>query len=99
MSNVQKKDLAVIVALAFDFVAAASSRRYPLWTVHSPPFRAVLSVAFWMGVISSVGLPVWLVIRLLREPDGRGLKVVELGGALCWFVALGYLVISEFTVI
>jgi hypothetical protein len=99
MSSVQTKDLVVMFVLAFDFLVAAPALRYPLWTVHSPPFRATLSLASWIGLISAVGLPVWVVIRLFREPAGRGLKVVELVGALCWVVAIGYLVISEFAFI
>jgi hypothetical protein len=61
--------------------------------------RAALSVASWVGVISAVGLPIWIGLRLFREPKGRLLKVIELVGALGWIVVLGYLIVSEFPVI
>jgi hypothetical protein len=99
MSRVQTKDLAVMFVLALDFLVVAPAVRYPLWTVHSPLFRAALSSAAWIGLISAVGLPIWLVIRLVRESAGRALKVVELIGAVCWLVAIGYMVVTEFPII
>ena len=99
MSNVRKADLSVAILLAFDFLVSVPAGKYPLWTVHSAIFRGEVYAAFWVGVISAVGLPVWIGIRLRREPTGRRLKVFELVGALCWILALGYLVVSEFPII
>jgi hypothetical protein len=99
MSNVGKRDLFVLIVLAFDFLVAVPAGKYPLWTVHSELLRVELYAAFWAGVISAVGLPVWIGIRLRHEPKGRRLKIVELVGALCWILAIGYLVVSVFPII
>ena len=99
MSNVKMKDLAVVVLLAFDVLVAVPAGKYPLWTVHNSLFRTELSMAFWIGIISAIGLPVWLVVRLFRESTGHALKTVELIGALGWLVVIGYLILSEFPII
>jgi hypothetical protein len=94
-----KKDIAVCAILAFDFLLAAPSVGYPLWTVHNTPFLIGLKLASVIGVVSAIGLPVWIGIRLVRESNERGLKVAELIGALCWVVFLGHLILLEFPII
>jgi hypothetical protein len=99
MSSVRKSDIFGVMILAFDFLVAGPAGKYPLSTVHSVWFRASLSVVSWGGVISAVALPIWIGIRLFREPSGRLLKVVEFVGALGWIVVLGHQIVSDFPVI
>jgi len=99
LSDVRKRDLLAVIILAFNFLVSAPAAKYPLWTVHSVLFRSGLVAAFWVGMISAVGLPIWIGIRFSRESEGRGLKIVEFMGALCWILALGYLVVSEFPIL
>jgi len=94
-----KKDIAVCSILVFDFLVAAPAGRYPLWTIHNALFLVGLKVAVGIGIASEIGLPIWVGIRLVSESTGRGLKLAELIGALCWLVVLGYLIVSEFPVI
>jgi hypothetical protein len=94
-----EKDIAACAILVFDFLVAAPAGRYPLWTVHSALLLTGLRLAVAVGVVSAIGLPVWLGVRLVRESRRRGLKVVELVGALYWLVFLGHLILSEFPVI
>lgn len=99
MSSVQSRDYAIVAVLAFDFLVVAPALRYPLWSVHIMFFRAVLDAGCWIGLISAIGLPIWLAVRMVRESAGQTLKIVELVGSLCWLLVFGYLVVSGFTVI
>jgi hypothetical protein len=99
MSSVRKSDVFGVMILAFNFLVAGPALEYPLWAVHSRWFRASLLVVTWGGLISALALPIWIGIRLFREPSGRLLKVVEFLGALGWIVVLGHQIVSDFPVI
>jgi hypothetical protein len=99
MSAVRKTDLAIVSVLAFDFLVALPASTYPLWTVHSSLFRALLSAASWIGALSAIALPVWVGIRLFRKASRRLLIFVEFVGALSWLAVFAYEVISSFPLI
>jgi hypothetical protein len=99
MSTVRKADVATVAVLAFDFLAALPAGNYPLWTVHSNWLRAWLYTASGIGTLSVVVMPVWVGIRLFREPARRLLTFVEFIGALSWLAAFAYQVVSSFPVI
>ncbi|MGA9509385.1 MAG: hypothetical protein WBV55_12280 [Candidatus Sulfotelmatobacter sp.] len=99
MSSVRKSDIIGATILAFDFLVAGPAGKYPLSTVSNPWFRTLLSAAFWFGIISAVLLPIWIGIRLVREPNGRLVKFVEFLGVLGWVLVLTHLIASEFPVI
>jgi hypothetical protein len=99
MAGTRTKDLVTFAILTFDFVVAVRAMSYPLWTIHNRWFRASISVASWIGIISAVALPIWIVIRLFREERGHVLKAVELFGALFWIGVLGHQIIAEFPII
>jgi hypothetical protein len=96
MSGIKKTDLATASFLAFDFFVALPATNYPLWTVRSGWFRASLYVAFWLGALSAIGLPVWVGVRLFRGASWRLLIFVEFVGAVSWLAAFTYIVISSF---